>query len=287
MSEKPLRNAVNNFRELAMDLTDEQLERDWSWGSYQSEGVRFAFFRLYEELRDMGGMILQERVACGAPQTRAHHYLYRYLAAYYDLQAVLLGVSSAQAQKQPAGGEWTLRRTTAHIVGADLGFYVAVKFALDRYRQGLDPLVEMTDETWLEIAGIDEEKLDATMAGPLDGLKAYHRHLNARILTDFASISDSELQLPSRYWEKEALSLGFRLGRFDSHLSQHTVQIEKTKASLGLWPNEAKRLLRLIYSALSEVESALVGAPEVLSEEIDELAGMIKARTEEIRSILD
>jgi hypothetical protein len=284
MTDDRLISAVNVFTEMVIDLTDDQLERDWAWGSYDSEGVRFAFFRLYEDLRDLGGRILQERIAAGVPQTEAQHYLSRYHAAYLDLQAVLLGVNSEQAENPAAEGEWSLRRTVAHIVGADLGFYVAIKFALDR---APDHLVEITDETWLEIAGIEEHKLDAIMAGPMDGLQAFHRDVNARILSDFTNISPSELQMPSKYWEKEPLRLSFRLGRFDSHLRQHTVQIEKTMASLGMQPNESKRLLRLIIGALAEVEGALLGAPEHFRREADHLADKVSTRTEEIRPLLD
>ena len=286
MSENPLRNAINKFRELVVDLPDDQLEQDWAWGSYDSEGVRFVFFRLFEDLRDLAGIILQERITSGAPQTRAQHYLARYHTAYLDLQSVLLGVSHEQAEQALAEGEWSLRRTVAHIVGADLGFYVAVKFALDRYRQGLDPLVDITDETWLDIAGMDEKTLDSIMGGPWDGLQTFHSHLHARILADFVSISPSELQMPSRFWEKEPLSLSFRLGRFDSRLRQHTVQIEKIKVSLGIEPNESKRLLRLIYDALAEVEGALLGAPETSSSEVELLANETTNRTEELLTIL-
>jgi hypothetical protein len=80
--------------------------------------------------------------------------------------------------------------------------------------------------------------------------------------------------------------LSFRLGRFDSHLRQHTVQIEKTLVDLGYLPNESKRLLRLIYAALAGVEGALLGAPEISRREIELLAEKIATRTEEIRSIL-
>jgi hypothetical protein len=133
---------------------------------------------------------------------------------------------------------------------------------------------------------MDEKELDAIMDGSLDGLQTYHRQLHAQILEDFVDINPSDLQMQSKYWEKESLSLSFRLGRFDSHLRQHTVQIEKTLVDLGYLPNESKRLLRLIYAALAGVEGALLGAPEISRREIELLAEKIAARTEEIRSIL-
>lgn len=286
MTEYQLRSAIQNFADMVLDLTDDQLELDWAWGSYDSEGIRFSYFRLYEELRDLGGIILQERITADVPITGAQYSLARYHAAYLDLQAVLLGISPEQAEQVPSEGEWSLRRTDAHMIGADLGFYVAIKFALDRYRQGLDPLVEFSDEKWLDIAGMDEKELDAIMDSSLEGLQAYHRQLHAQILEDLVDINASELQMPSKYWEKEPLSLSFRLGRFDSHLRQHTVQIEKTLVALDYLPNESKRLLRLIYAALAEVEGAQLGTPEISRHEVELLAEKIAARTEELRLII-
>jgi hypothetical protein len=71
-----------------------------------------------------------------------------------DLQGVLLGVDSGYDEKPPAEGEWPLRRIIAHIVAADLGFYVTIKYTLDRYRQGLDPLVKIEDEMpgWMKVS---------------------------------------------------------------------------------------------------------------------------------------
>jgi len=76
-----------------------------------------------------------------------YHILPQYLSAYMDLQGVLLGVDSGYDEKPPAEGVWPLRRIIAHKVGADLGFYVTIKYTLDKYRKRLDPLVEVEDET--------------------------------------------------------------------------------------------------------------------------------------------
>lgn len=286
MSDYLLTQAISQFAELVLDLSDSDLEQEWVWGSYESEGIRFAYFRTYEQLRELAVKIRVARDAAGKPLTEVQLILAQYHAAYLDLQAVLLGISPEQADQAPSEGEWSLRRTDAHMIGADLGFYVAIKFALDRHRQGLDPLVEIADETWLDITGMDEKELDAIMDSSLDGLQTFHRQLHRRILEDFVDINPSELQMHSKYWEKEPLSVSFRLGRFDSHLRQHTVQIEKTLVDLGYHPNESKRLLRLIYAALAGIEGALLGAPEISRREIEIRAEKIAARAEEIRSIL-
>ena len=106
------------------------------------------------------------------------------------------------------------------------------------------------------------------------------------MLREFAGIGDEELSIPSVYWEGYELSLRFRLHRFDSHLRQHVIQIEKTLAGIGQPANEAKRLLRLIYAALAEVEGVTIGAWEVGTELSQKVAKAISARIDEIADIL-
>ena len=179
-----------------------------------------------------------------------------------------------------------MQRVLAHIVGADMGFYVAIRFALDGYRRGSDPLVEMDDETWLEIIGMEGEQIDAQMAEPVPGLQAFHADLHLRILDEFAGISDLEIEQPSKYWEEETYSLRFRLHRFDAHLRQHIIQIEKTLQSVGFVPSESQRLLRLTYAALAQVEGALIGTRTDCQELLSESAVRIDERTREIEKIL-
>ena len=82
------------------------------------------------------------------------------------------------------------------------------------------------------------------------------------------------------------MPLRFRLHRYDSHLRQHTIQVEKILATIGQPLNEAKRLLRLTYHALAEVEGICLGIPELGEQERAEAAQQIATRTQEIASIL-
>ena len=286
MKNSILRRSVDRFADLVVDLPDSELERQWVWGSYDSEGVRFAFFRTYEQLRELAVKLRGARKSAGAPLSEAQIVLGQYHFAYMDLQGLLRGIDPEFEERPPAEGEWPLRRIAAHIIGADLGFYVTIKFALSRHRQDLDPVADLADETWLELAMLDEEQLDATMDGPLDGLQAFHEELHDRILSEFADIQEAELELPAKYWEQEPMLIRFRLHRFDSHMRQHTVQVSKTLSSLGYLPNESKRLLRLINEALAEVEGTLIGAGDIGESMVVEVAGRIDARTDEIETVL-
>ncbi len=278
--------SIKRFSELVRALPDSELEREWAWGSYESEGIRFAYFRTYEDLRSLAVQIGHLRATSDEPWPDAQRILAQYHAAYRDLQAVLLGVDSQYHKIPPAEGEWPLRRVFAHIVGADMGFYVAIKFALDRYHQGVDPLIDIEDETWLEIIGLEDDEIDAKMAEPLPGLQSTHEELHQRIITDFSGIADDELEKPSKYWEDEAYSLRFRLHRLDAHMRQHTIQIEKTLRVLGHMPSESDKLLRLIYAALAQVEGALIGTGENYQDLLSASAKRMDERTNEIEDIL-
>jgi hypothetical protein len=50
------------------------------------------------------------------------------------------------------------------------------------------------------------------------------------------------------------MPLRFRLHRFEEHLRQHTIQIDKTLVGIGKPPTEAHRLVRNVYNALADVE---------------------------------
>jgi hypothetical protein len=66
--------------------------------------------------------------------------------------------------------------------------------------------------------------------------------------------------------------------RFDAHLRQHTIQVEKTLQALGHDGGEARRLLRLVYRALAQTEGVLLGAAGLGQEEQSTLAREIRRR---------
>lgn len=286
MMDDALYQAVERFAAVTQNLSADQLEHEWAWGAYDSEGVRFAFFRTYEELRQVAIQTARQRDDRQLGISSAQRALAGYHAAFRDLQALLLGISARDSERSPAAGQWSLRETAAHIVQADIGFYVVVKYALDRHRSAGGRPAEISDEAWDTIIGQDEALLRAMLAGPLPALQAYHVKLHRRVLTDFASISDGELDLPSRYWEGYDLSLQFRLLRFESHLRQHIIQIEKVLAGIKQPPSEAKRLLRLLYAALAQAEGAAIGAWEAGAGLRRAAGEKIMARADEIASIL-
>jgi hypothetical protein len=285
MFDTVLITAVEGFSHAALGLPDQALDSEWAWGAYDSEGIRFAFFRTYEELRELAANCAATRALKGPTRSTAQRILAQYHAAYRDLQAVLLGVTASAAEESPSRGEWSARQILSHIVSGEVGFHVVVKYALDLYRSGETTGAQVPDEAWEDTIGLHENSFVAILKGPYDDLITYHQRLHNRILTEFSSIRDSELDAPSLYWEGYELSVRFRLHRFDSHLRQHTIQLEKTLAALGRRTTEVQRLLRIMYAAVAEVEGIAIGAANLDTNEWHAFALNIAARTDDLTKL--
>lgn len=286
MNQTNLSDSIAQLTTLTVDIPDQVLERSWVWGEYDSEGVRFSFFRTYEELQELSVKLESIRNESGLPLTPAQKILGFYHAAYTDLQAATLGLNSSDEDREIIPGEWSIRRVLSHIIGADLNFFVSVKFALERHRQGLDHPNEIPDEDWDRIGEHTDDSYNDLKASSFDNLSQYHSALHTRILSEFGDISDEELKLPSTFWETKILSVRFRLHRFESHMRQHTIQIDKIMAALGHPKNEAKRLLRMVYRGLASAEAVSIGTEIVGQGLLLRTADSLAARNLEIEKII-
>ena len=281
-----LAQSIDAFADLTQHLTETDLDRPWAWNSYDEEGVRFAFFRVFEELRTLTVQLQQERQIAGRPPSSAQRILAQYHVAYRDLYAAMRGIDATTLDTPPAEAEWPVRQALGHIAGADAGFFTVLVNALTQLRAGVSEPVKMDLETYEAILGMKATDEDAALEGPLTGIVAFHEMIHGRILAELADISEDELALPSVYWESGPLSVRFRLHRFESHMRQHTVQIDKTLVALGHGPIEVRRLLRMIYGALAGTEGALIGAEEVGADLVSATANAIAGYTAEIAVVL-
>lgn len=281
-----LERAVDAFADLTQRLSDADLERPWAWRSYDEEGVRFTFFRVFEELRTLTVQLDQARQVADRPSSSAQRILAQYHVAYRDLYAAMRGVNATILDTPPAEGEWPARQALGHIAGADAGFFTVLVNALTQLRAGVSAPVKLDLATHEAILGMKATEEDAALEGSLAGIVQFHTLIHVRVLNELADISDDELVLPSVYWESGPLSVRFRLHRFESHMRQHTVQIDKTLAALGHGPSEAHRLLRMIYGALAGAEGALIGAEDAGADLVHSTVDAIAGYTAEIAAVL-
>lgn len=253
--------AVSSFGNLALQLSDADLDRPWDWKGYD-EGLRFILFRIYEELRLLSARLEGLRGISGIPVTTAQRTLAQHHSAFRDLQAVLLGVSDELAVRPPAEAEWPLFTTLYHITGVERNFYFIIEYTLRRAR-ATQPMDYAMPEEEFDTAFHADEFPGLEKDGRLSELMAYYVRIHQRVMDAFSDIHETELSEGSIYWEEEAFPIEFRLHRFDSHLRQHTVQVEKTLLALNQAPGETKRLLRHIYNAAAECESVSLGTGEL------------------------
>jgi len=285
MSINALVQSIDRFAALVVDLQDEQLDLPWTWRDYDSDGVRFAYFRTLEELRSLAVELSVLNAAAGAEPFSARLIMNQYHRAWRAMHAMLLGTGEDDREQIPAPDEWHLRRVIAHIVDADVGFYTIVSETLKSLRAGSEPPHGDLDQAWEQITRDLDDDYKSLIKGPNGPVFDLDRRMHDRILDEFSGISEEELESPSYYWEASAYTLRFRLGRFESHCRQHTVQLYKTRVAIGRFPTESQLMLGEIYAALAEVENAHRTLPRDPAE-IGELADLIEARTGEVRTAL-
>lgn len=284
MHEKLLYQAVSMLAKASHSLTERDLSQPWQWHAHR-EGVRFALIGTYHELRTLAVKCHQEHLRRRQTMTAVHQALTFHHATYRDFQAVLLGVPDDLLDQDPAPGEWSLRRIMAHIVYVECFFFTLVHDGLIHARTGAER-PSLSNE---HIAAIipDYNNLETIIEQLTRApLLTFYDKLHQRIWDQFNDMSDEDLLVPSPWWEEKPVTLGWRLHRFDAHLREHTIQIEKSLAALDVPLPEGRRQLRRVYGALADVASKTLGADDVCRSECSELAEAIQARTEEITAVL-
>jgi len=234
-------------------VPDEALERDWPWRDRVAD-VRYGFYHAYEVLEAAAADVRRVLDETGAHRAPGARRAAGATAARWDLHARLLPLDEAALDAPPGGEEWTVRQTLGHIVNGQrsYGRYSAwwllqrdVPTLADRAPEDLGP--PMPDET------ADGEGTLAEICARLDAL------LDAGMAA-FGGLDDAALAVRAR-WAGFPVDLGFRIGRWGSHIREHTVQVDKTLAMIGWVPREVDRLAGLVLSAWGRLESEIFGLP--------------------------
>ncbi len=188
--------------------------------------------------------------------SEAQRILAQHQRAYRDLTGALVGVREDEFDLAPSEGEWPLRTILYHIAMAERGFHALIDWAVARQRGGDVLSIEMADDHRDAVS--DPIVEHGTMAEVLERYAALH----SRVLTDFTSLDAADLDASNVWWEGYEVPVRFRLHRFDAHLREHTIQVDKTLAGIGHPASEPEPLARLMHCALGQVEGALFGASD-------------------------
>ena len=274
-------NAVEGFARLMLPIQEKELEREWIWKDHDEEGVRFAFFVSIQELRQLAVQLAADRKQL----TQAQHILGQYHKQYMDLQSAVFGTSKEDSERTPAEGEWPVRQVYAHILGAEINFSGVVRYALEGHRAGKWMPERMSDEDDIRVTSMKEDEYNTLLDSSFKDMLAFHRNFHSKVIEEFSSITDIELELPSTFWEETRFPIRHRLHRYEAHFIQHTVQIDKTLIAIGQAPTESKRLIRYLFAALAEVNANLIGRNNP-QEGCLQLAKTLNSRIREIKSTL-
>ena len=269
--------AVERLVRASVHLSDADLDRSYAWEEYEDDGLRFALLAAHLQLRETTATLAAARLGAGRPFTEAQRILAQVHEAYRDLIGALAGTSDDELDAQPPDEQWPLREVLRHVLGTEQAFLASIELALEAARAGRRS--EPDEDAWKAKRRKPAEDPSGSRADAVNALFRSH----TTILRALDDVADTELVTPSWFWEDKGYSVRFRMHRFEEHMRQHTVQVDKTLVALGHPPTEAERLVRNLYNALAGTES--VSGAGVGDELLTSCAAAIDAMAAEVERI--
>jgi uncharacterized damage-inducible protein DinB len=257
--------AVEHFASAIAQMDEHALENalpepsdiDPRWQSF-ADYPRDMLFAAYQRLRELAVRGAESRAA-SHPRSLAQRILGQHQLAYRDLTGALVSVPDDVLDREPAEGEWSIRATLRHMLMAESGFRMAIEWAL-QYRGASAPTPDQFDTR----AVLSQSRERHTFDGDLAAFRTTFAAVHALALDACSGLSSADLERPLVWWESVMPIRDLLLG-FDSHLREHTVQLDKTILCIGVTITEGARLARLVHRALGECEAAQLGAPACIS----------------------
>lgn len=246
-----MRTAVDGL----LGLAEEDLPRRWWWRDDREGGAeaRFVFYRAIGALeRAAADAARAVESGASAPSRGAFAAA---TVARWDLHGLLAGLTDADLDRDPGGGEWTVRETLAHTVNVERAYASFTAWWLTREQTPELPRT-LPDEVG---EGFPEEETDGL--GTLADIRARLDAAMDGAAERMSGLDESQLARPAR-WAGYAVDVGYRLWRQSAHIQEHTVQVEKTLAMIGRIPSEAERLARLVLRAYGRLESVVYALPD-------------------------
>jgi DinB superfamily len=239
-------------------VSDASLTQPWAWKGGSEEELRYGFYRISESFELAGIEADANLRGTGKPRGRATDLIAPATAARWDLQGLLIGLDDEAWDADPGGGGWTIRQTLGHIIEGQRYYGVGTAWWQE---QGYEPddanLPPVTPDAAYE--GLPDEEAEA--AGSPSEVRERLDVVLDRAAERLAGLPDDRLAVGAR-WSGFAIDIGFRFGRWSSHIREHTVQVEKTMVMLDRSPSEVDRLVRLILAAWGRAETSVYGAIE-------------------------
>lgn len=266
-------------------VPESALERAWRWRDVEND-VRYGLYRAAETV-EAASAELEATLAAAPARSPGARVVAPSTIARWALQGRLATLSDDVLDRVAKDGEWTVRGTLGHTIGGQRGYgwasrwWLSIPLGPDRPKRIPEDVLARAEQ---ELPSDDDEGLGslAEIRARLDAV------LDADAL-DFAGLDRAALAVPAS-WSGTQVDIGFRLARWASHISEHTVQLDKTLAWLGHQPSEVERIVRDLHTAWGRLESRIwptaPAPPGASPQAVDDiLAGMTATIVGESRSV--
>ena len=249
------RDVMAAVRELAT-LTDADMETSWAWNGDGENEIRYGFYEISENFERAGIDAEAAIRASNLERGRAADLIAPATAARWDLQGILLQLPDAAWDADPGDEQWTVRQTLGHTIGGQRHYGAATAW-------------------WQAQALPADANLPKARPPSTTCCRATRKRKRARRPSSALGSTTCWIGRPNAWrvsrlsawcfgsrWMGYAIDVGFRIGRWSSHIREHTIQVEKTMVMLGHAPTEVDRLIRLVLAAWGRAEAAVYGSAD-------------------------
>ncbi|MDO8486013.1 MAG: DinB family protein [Candidatus Limnocylindrales bacterium] len=254
-----LAGARADLIEVAHDLLaipEAALTLPWTWIGGSEQEVRYGAYRAAEALEQAEIEARAAAAVADPGERRGALIVGPSTAARWDLHGLLLPLDEHLLDADPREGGWSLRLVVGHIIASQRGYGWGTAWWQAQGYDLKDPGLPTgaPDSLWAAMP----DEVTAEAAGGIDDLRTRLDAIVDLSAERLAGLPDDRLALGSR-WSGFPVTVGFRLGRWASHIREHAIQVEKTLAMLGHEPNEPARLVRHVLAAYGRAEAVVFG----------------------------
>jgi hypothetical protein len=248
------RRALNAAAADYLAIPDAALTKVWLFrGIDPEDGVRYAIYRAGETIEAADAEL--DAALAGAP-ARAPGAIRSAPAtiARWALHGRLAALDDAMLDRVPREGEWTLRETLAHTIAGQRGYGVFTRWWLTQ---------PLGDDRPPRVSAEAEAALDRELPPEPSEAEGSVAEIRARLdqVLDEWALRVADLDQPalaaSATWSGVPVDVDFRIGRWASHIREHTVQLDKTLDWLGYEPSEPARIVRDMLTTWGRLEARI------------------------------
>jgi hypothetical protein len=277
-SVRAARTALGRTSADLLAIPDSALESGWPWRDDEAD-VRYGLYRAIEAIEEAAAEVARILRGTGATRTPAAERIAPATVARWDLHGLLVSMDDPTLDRHPGAGEWTARQTLGHIVGSQRGYGWFTAWWASRPID--EPVPDGVPEAVRDQAGQPDDEAEGT--GGVADIRARLDEILDLSAGRLAHLDDVGLARPAR-WAGIPVTIGFRLGRWSSHVLEHTVQLDKALAAMRRRPTEVEGLVRHIHRAYGRLEALVfpmatpaLAVPDPRGRSVDGVLGALGA----------